>query len=852
MSKKNRSVAYYTLAVLIFLLVLKIIVLFDGKVYVWLYDGASQHLSALTYYSSYLKEILSGMMHGDFSFPRWDLSIGEGSDILTTLHYYCIGDPLALISVFFPEKQMYLCYELIVYIRMYLSGLSFIYFISVFDNGRLKDASCNTSIASGAVLYAFSGWVLEMSNRHPFFVIPMILLPFLLCGVEKIVCGRKRGMLALAVLLCAVSNLYFFYIMAVLTVVYVAVRLIMIHGKNVKAMMTDLMFIAAEAVIGTLMGCAVFYPVAKVFLADSRVGGGNLGFLYPLKYYLSLPQSIVSAYWSYYLFIGVGAIGVIAVYLAFSRRGYRYIKVFAVISVIFLMFPFFGSVLNGFAYPSNRWAFAVPFICSAALVAVWDEFDSLTKKDIAVISSVMAVFLAGCIYMKEYAGMIMIFVGIAAVIALAAVKKGRYRGYILPAAVILSQMTLMLVYNMSFMPQLAAAGWLNTYYYANEAQHIAGLGDTSPVRYSGDILTENVSPVAQVSSTQFYWSNANPYVGDFRTDTGAPEYRLYYYTGYNASNILLNLAGCKYYAQSDVRENPIPYGYTQGEHIPVGYTIYTDDINTGLVYTYDSSVSRSYWDTLTPADRQVLISDTLVVPDDKADAASCDVLSTSVDVTSEEVLEDGGRVLHFEGRENCETYVVFNGLTTDRVDQFLFLWVNIPQTDENYVLNYYTMSNWYNGRDQFILNLGWHEEAINEVVVRSQDNIPYSCGLGIACIDMDRAVSSMNDRFENAPGVIISEDRGTGVSFETSGDRERYYVLATPYSEKWTAFIDGEETEVLQANVQYLAVKVPSGDHRVEFVYKGDYDTGVLISIAGFVIAAAYIICGKISRKKRS
>ena len=30
------------------------------------------------------------------SLPMWDLHIGYGSDILTTLHYYVIGDPLTL------------------------------------------------------------------------------------------------------------------------------------------------------------------------------------------------------------------------------------------------------------------------------------------------------------------------------------------------------------------------------------------------------------------------------------------------------------------------------------------------------------------------------------------------------------------------------------------------------------------------------------------------------------------------------------------------------------------------------------------------------------------------------------
>lgn len=41
----------------------------------------------------------------------WDLNIGYGSDILTTLHYYVIGDPLTLLSVFFKSSQTEFLYE---------------------------------------------------------------------------------------------------------------------------------------------------------------------------------------------------------------------------------------------------------------------------------------------------------------------------------------------------------------------------------------------------------------------------------------------------------------------------------------------------------------------------------------------------------------------------------------------------------------------------------------------------------------------------------------------------------------------------------------------------------------------
>ena len=832
-----------------FLLLVKTLAFMDGKVYVWLYDGASQHLSALTYYSGYLREIIKGIFHGDLSFPRWDLAIGEGSDILTTFHYYCIGDPLTLICVFFPEKMMFMCYELLIYIRVFLTGLSFMFFVKVFDGGRLRERIKDITYVSGTVLYTFSAWLVMLQSRHPFFVNPMIYLPLILACVELLMKKKKRGFMAIAVMLCSLSNLYFFYIIALLTVIYVAVRMISIHKNDVKSIAKGILPIATEAVIGLLMSCAVFYPVARVFLSDSRVGGdNNVGFFYPLKYYLQLPQAFMSGYWSYYLFIGVGAIGVCVIYFAFSRRGYKALKVIMALMIIFMIFPFFGNILNGFAYASNRWAFAIPLVCGFALVVLWDEIMEIKKKDVIILSVIFCIFMASSIYYKDTAGIIMTSLGIVLFIALLVVKNKDLLERFVFATVILSSMSLILVYNTGFLDQLAPSYWLDIYYFGSEAQHIAGKGDSNPVRYSGDILTENISPIAGVSSTQFYWSNANPYVGEFRTDIASHEYRLYYYSGYNASSVLLDLSACKYYAQSDIKRNPIPYGYTAGEHIDSGYTIYTNDLPVSLVYSYDQSVSKDYWDNLSPAQRQILMTKAVVTDDDKADLKNVDIDPVKLDCEVEK--NDEGAVIRFEGRPGCETYLTFKGLKSDKVDEFIYFYAALPETGEWYPLEFYTMSNWYNGRDCFTLNLGWHEEAVNEIVLTVNQPTIYTCDFEVSTIDVAETTDNISALLDNSPEVINTEDRGTVISFDTDSDTSKYYVLATPYSSKWTCSIDGEDAKVLQANIQYMAVKVSGGHHTVRFEYKGDYDTGIILSVVGVLVFAGYMICGKIRKDK--
>ena len=130
MFKLNSKKKFYFLYSGIFALFSLLILFFyysQGKSLIDFYgDGFRQHYRALLYYADLLKEIFAGLLKdGKLIIPQWDFSIGEGSDILTTLHYYGIGDPVLFLSVFCPDRYMYLFYDISVFVRMYLSGIAF-------------------------------------------------------------------------------------------------------------------------------------------------------------------------------------------------------------------------------------------------------------------------------------------------------------------------------------------------------------------------------------------------------------------------------------------------------------------------------------------------------------------------------------------------------------------------------------------------------------------------------------------------------------------------------------------------------------------------------------------------------
>ena len=71
-------------------------------------DGWYQHYKCLVYYSQYLRQILKDLLTlHRLVIPHWDFYIGEGADIINAMHYYVIGDPFALFSVFVPLRFMH-------------------------------------------------------------------------------------------------------------------------------------------------------------------------------------------------------------------------------------------------------------------------------------------------------------------------------------------------------------------------------------------------------------------------------------------------------------------------------------------------------------------------------------------------------------------------------------------------------------------------------------------------------------------------------------------------------------------------------------------------------------------------
>ena len=105
--KRKERLRYYSLYTVIFA-VLSFLVFFifikNGRSFVYESngeDGIAQHYMSLVYLGNYLRDILHNLfINHQLIIPQWDMTLGLGADVITTMNYYVLGDPLNLLAVF--------------------------------------------------------------------------------------------------------------------------------------------------------------------------------------------------------------------------------------------------------------------------------------------------------------------------------------------------------------------------------------------------------------------------------------------------------------------------------------------------------------------------------------------------------------------------------------------------------------------------------------------------------------------------------------------------------------------------------------------------------------------------------
>lgn len=855
---------YYFIYTIVFILISLLIYYpfySSGKSLIYNGDGYSQHYKALIYYSDYLKKIFHNLFfEHKLLIPQWDFSIGEGADILGTFHYYVIGDPIAFLSVFVPKEKIYIFYNLSVVFRIYLSGLLFSYLC------MYKGIKNKYAILGGSIAYAYCFWSIFNANRHIYFINPMVYFPLIIIGIEKIINNEKPYLLTFSVMISCLSNFYFFYNIVLLTVIYVAFRLIILYGKNLKEIGRKLLTIFKYSLLGVLLSSVILLPMIKVFLNDGRVNSSyNLRLYYPLSFYLKLVSSFFSTTRQYWLCMGYSApilFGILSIFKNWKKN--LFLSILNVLAIIFVLCPIFGQVFNGFGYISNKWCFAISLLFAYDLVQQWDELDNNRIINILIISLIaIALAVLGGLHKN-----VIIPLTIALLFTLSCFTKKK-KELLKVSFVIIGVLFIAFYEYTSF-----GNNYINdstTYkedknvFNTSEAQVISNLQDSDFFRYSGNDLTQNAALIFEENATDYYWSLTNPNVSEYRTDMELSEYSLYKFYEYDQRSPLYSLANVKYYVTNKDSKLDIPqwfeYYKQDGQ-----YKLYKNTMYLPFGYTYTKALSYDDWDKYNTVQKEEAMLQAVFL-DDGNDEVELNSKIIDYQVTNYEGIEiidknnfkvnEQGATLTLKYDENYrDLFCEFKNISYDDGNSWLsgkndHVDIFVSNGDVEKTFEYGTNDNrYYNGRKDFCVYLNNCEK--DYLTIRFIDKGTYKFD------DINLISTSTNDyaKYINC----LKENTLIDVKIETNvikgkinADDYKYLLLSVPYSDGWSAYVNGENVKLLRANKTYSALYLQPGENVIELKYETPLlKEGLIITlISTLLIIVDIVYYDKISKKYR-
>ncbi len=146
---------------------------------------------------------------------EWNWTTDLGANFIGSYSFYMLGSPFFWLTLPFPNAWVPYLMAPLLALKMAFAGLAAFAYTRRFISQRLA--------VIAALLYAFSGFsVYNIFFNH--FHEALIWFPLLLLGVEQYMQEGRRGLFALAVLLTALNNYYFFIAQAIFVMIYWVIR----------------------------------------------------------------------------------------------------------------------------------------------------------------------------------------------------------------------------------------------------------------------------------------------------------------------------------------------------------------------------------------------------------------------------------------------------------------------------------------------------------------------------------------------------------------------------------------------------------------------------------------------------
>lgn len=847
----------------------------------WMHDAISQYIPRVHYFINYIRECISQLFNGNLDFPSYTFRAGLGNSV--PLSY----EPVYWLFALFDSSNIELAYNFITIFRFFLAGLSASIFFLYYKRGYFESLI-------GSMIYTFCGFAIYAGVLHAHFIAPMIFLPLLILATEEIFRKKRWYLCTIFVALALPANYYFIYMSTIAMGIYYLCRFLFTKDKarkNWKYFFTTTCTFAGAYLLGVIIGNISLFTSFSSYVSSGRSGSSQMTamsyFFYNhswltkcFTYFISSPGS--PGLWLKLGFVPLSYIGIV---ILFMKKDKKLLKFLFAIGTAFCIFPIAAYILGGFSTITNRWCYIFALLVSYITVLAIPELRTLTRRELKILLISLLPYMIIILMNRDY----------------------RTEYTLCSLAILLSTYVLILCMNreihlisihtarISLIILCCGALTLNAYYqylggnntsknsFAKTSHVLDEITDT-PMKVFADYPDESFyrvstaeiprknlcsSLVLNYNSIATFSSTISGTVMDYNCELGNTAWNLVQLGGFDNRTFMNALACVKYYALTEKETPRLPYGYEKTDSVEEDGTainIYKNKYSLPLGYTYDSAISEDDLKQYNAVQKQEIMLQSAVVEDTQntklSDTTSLSLTASEVKIKSYkasgleikngyiEVLEDGATLtLSFDGLENSETYLLFDGYCNPKSGNGANV-VSMDFVCDDYKrsFDFRSINHTYNtGQESYLFNLGYREGAADSCTITFKNKGSFTCdSFKIYCQPMNNYSSYLENLTENKlENIKIDSNTITG---NISLTDDKLLVLSIPYQKGWTAYVDGKKVDIQKANLMYMGISLEPGEHEIRLRFERP---GIRASLCLSVFGILIFIIALIIRRRR-
>lgn len=858
---------------------------FAGKSFIHQGDGFHQHYPFFKEYLNIIRDFFQTL-----NWKSWDWSINLGADTLLTYGYYVVGDSFVYLGLLFPQGSEELAFHIVMFVRVWAVGISFLAYAHYI---KLH----HWSALAASIMYAFSHYTIYNVVRHPFFIHPLIWFPLIALGVEKVLKNESGLFFTIMIGISAISNFYFFYMLTLMAFLYALIRYLTgPYERNWLPFSRLLLRFILFYALGLLLASIVFLPQVYGFLNASRSPGAPLisMWVYPTNYYNEFLLNLITPGTKFWTVGGFSILSILTIPFLIRKRKEKADLFWALLVLtLMVLFPIFGSVMNGFSSPYNRFTFVFPFYLALTFAYFLEHLDEMMERDFKLVKWLMiglTIFYSLATYFMFYPILYITPVVIGWVGYL--VARNTYDG-VLQLTTVRKLTVCLVAINMAtnalnFYTPLGKNALSGTEDYgtidAAYTEVFKGVEKQLPENdwyrigvSSMDNHVRNHYATLDMMGLNSYASLTNGSVSDFSLLLENSQYQIIQplRNGVDDRRIVNQALGVRYIITDYDHVFNVPAGYRVNQELSnrIDNMLVAETINAApFAYVESRFALMNRVEELHPVQRESLLEEAVML--EKDDFSNADLEPVTIyptvlshhgngssfsgirmdsDWTLNEELalevdeENSMLVLQFDDPDKFihqEVFLYLEGITFEPpakkmgLEQNTSFRINVhfnSQTKSVLQSNKYSFSSYFK-RENILIHLNRVSQAELTMGLEFEKigNYHFDKVSVVSRPYNEADVTSFAERRqENALELEIFEDEYVKGEVDSAGG---ILVTSIPYSTGWTALVDGEEVEVERVNAGFIGIPVAEGRHTIEFTYQTPLlFLGTILSIVGLV-----------------